>query len=67
MRKRSWKTSAAGIAAIVVAVGGAVNTLCDGDPATMPDWAVVGVAVAAGIGLLTARDDKVTSEQARAK
>jgi hypothetical protein len=41
--------------------------LFDADPLTLPDWGAVGAAVMAGIGLLAARDNKVSSEQAGAK
>jgi hypothetical protein len=63
----SWRTTTAGIAAIVVAVGTAVGALFDADPLTLPDWGAVAAAVMAGIGLLAARDNKVSSEQAGAK
>jgi hypothetical protein len=63
----SWRTTTAGIAAIVVALGTAVGALFDADPLTLPDWGAVAAAVMAGIGLLAARDNKVSSEQAGAK
>jgi hypothetical protein len=63
----SWRTTTAGIAAIVAAVGTAVGALFDADPLTLPDWGAVAAAVMAGIGLLSARDNKVSSEQAGAK
>ena len=63
----SWRTTTAGIAAIVVAIGTAVSALFDADPLTLPDWGAVAAAVMAGIGLLAARDNKVSSEQAGAK
>lgn len=63
----SWRTTTAGIAAIVVAIGTAVGALFDADPLTVPDWGAVAAAVMAGIGLLAARDNKVSSEQAGAK
>jgi hypothetical protein len=63
----SWRTTTAGIAAIVVALGTAVGALFDADPLTLPDWGAVAAAVMAGIGLLAARDNRVTSEQAGAK
>lgn len=63
----SWKTSAAGIGAILVAVGSALSAMFDADPATIPDWGAVVAAVIAGIGLLAARDNNVSSEAAGAK
>lgn len=63
----SWRTTTAGIAAIVVALGTAVGALFDADPLTLPDWGAVAAAVMAGVGLLAARDNKVSSEQAGAK
>lgn len=63
----SWKTSAAGIGAILVAVGSALTSMFDADPATIPDWGAVVAAVIAGIGLLAARDNNVSSEAAGAK
>jgi hypothetical protein len=63
----SWRTTTAGIAAIVVAIGTAVGALFDADPLTLPDWGAVAAAVMAGVGLLAARDNKVSSEQAGAK
>lgn len=64
--KNSWKTSAAGIGAILVAVGSALGATFDNDPATVADWGAVVAALIAGIGLLFARDNNVTSEQAGA-
>jgi len=61
----SWRTSAAGIAAILTAVGAAMSALSDNDPQTMPDWGAVIAATIAGVGLLFARDNRVTSEEAR--
>lgn len=58
--KFSWKTSAAGFIAIA---GTAISQF-------KPEWAGLFsqiVAIATGIGLLSARDNNVTSEQAGAK
>lgn len=63
----SWRTTLAGIGAILVAVGSAVTAIFDNDPATVADWGAVTAAVIAGIGLIMARDNKVSSEQAGAK
>ncbi len=61
--KASWRTSAAGLGAILVALGSAVTALTDNDPLTIPDWGAVVAAVIAGVGLIFARDAKVSSQQ----
>lgn len=66
MKNASWKTTTAGVAAIVVALATAVGALFDADPTTLPDWGAVAAAVMAGIGLIAARDNNVTSEKAGA-
>ena len=63
----SWRTSIFGTGGLLLVVASALSALFDGDPATMPDWASVAGAAAACIGLLFARDNKVTSEAAGAK
>ena len=63
----SWKTTVFGICAILTAVAGAVKLLVDNDPATSPDWTAVCAAVAAGIGLIAARDNSKSSESVGAK
>jgi hypothetical protein len=64
---KSWKTTVAGIAAIVASVAAAIVAEFDGDPATTAEWGVVITAFIAGIGLLFARDNAVSSEEAGAK
>lgn len=64
---RSSRTTIAGIAAILTAGGAALTALSDGDPLTTPDWASLIAACIAGAGLIFARDNNVTSEQAGAK
>lgn len=63
----SWRTTIAGIGAILVAVGGAITATFDNDPATIADWTAVVAACIAGFGLVFARDNKVSSEAAGAK
>lgn len=65
--KASWKTTTAGIASIVVAVASCVQAHFDGDSATVPNWEVAVAAIMAGIGLMFARDNGVSSERAGAK
>lgn len=61
---KSWKTTVSGIGAIIVAVINAAVGIINGTPV---DWASTMAAIMAGIGLITARDNNVTSEQAGAK
>ena len=61
--KASWRTTAAGIGAILVAAGSAMSAHFDNDPLTVADWGSVVAAVVAGIGLIMARDAKVSSQQ----
>lgn len=65
--KKSWKTSLFGSGGIVVVVAGVLSALCDGDPATNPDWNLTIAALMPSIAALFARDNNVTSEQAGAR
>lgn len=60
---KSWKTTLAGVGAILAVVGTALSALFDADPATVPDWSVVSAGIMAGLGLIVARDANVSSEQ----
>ena len=53
---KNTKTTLAGVGAILVAVGGALKALFDGDPSTNLDIAATIAAVTAGIGLIWAKD-----------
>jgi hypothetical protein len=57
---RSWRTSSLGIIAILTAVLGFAKAVIDGDPTTEPDIAALTAAIVAGVGLLFAKDAKVT-------
>jgi len=61
---KSWKTSAAGAGTMLTTLGGVLNQLFDGNPATNPDWNYVLPLLFAGFMGLCARDNHVTSEQA---
>lgn len=64
---KSWKTSLAGVGAILAAVGHALAALFDNDPATVVQLDVTIGAILAGVGLIAARDNGVSSEQAGVK
>jgi len=53
---KNTKTTLAGIGAILVAVGGALKALFDGDPSSNVDFAATIAAVTAGVGLIAAKD-----------
>jgi hypothetical protein len=44
---KSWRTTATGILAIVVAIAGAVKAELDGDVTTTADWGAVAAAIMA--------------------
>jgi hypothetical protein len=67
MMIKSWKTSLAGIAAVGVVLFAALEMQFDNDPLTVPNWGAVVGAMIAGVGLLFARDNDVSSESAGAK
>lgn len=53
---KNWKTTAAGIGAILAGLGGAAFAEFDGDATTVTNWAILGPLLLAGIGLLFGRD-----------
>ena len=61
---KSHRTTLAGIAAICTAAAAVLPGLAEGSTV---DWTSVVAAVVSGVGLIFARDNKVTSEQAGAK
>lgn len=74
MFRGSWKSTTAGIVALIAAVAGALALILDNDPLTNPDWneliarvLQIIAEISVGVGLLFTRDDKVTSEEAGAK
>jgi hypothetical protein len=58
LQMKNTKTTLAGVGAILVAVGGALKALFDGDPSTNVDITTTIAAVTAGIGLIWAKDAK---------
>jgi hypothetical protein len=65
--KSSWRTTLAGIGAILVAVGAALGAAFDSNAATTVDIASLTAACMAGLGLIFARDNVVSSETAGAR
>ncbi len=59
---KSWRTTTTGILAIVIAIAGAVKAELDGDVTTTADWGAVAAAIIAGVGLIAARDNRVSSQ-----
>lgn len=59
---KNTKTTLAGIGAILVAVGGALKAIFDGDASTNVDLAATIAAVTAGIGLVMAKDAEKKAE-----
>jgi len=53
---KNTKTTLAGIGAILVAVGGALRAIFDGDPTTSVDPTATIAAISAGFGLVMAKD-----------
>ena len=53
---KNTKTTLAGIGAILVAVGGALKAVFDGDASTNVDIASTVAAITAGFGLIMAKD-----------
>jgi len=64
---KSWKTTVLGIAGILSALCSVATSLLDGNTATNPDWTITVTAITTGFGLIFARDNGVSSEQAGAK
>lgn len=67
MKNSSWKTTVAGVATALGVVATAVGQYFDADPLTNPDWKVVGLALVAAWGLISARDNDKSSEQVGAQ
>ena len=63
---KSWRTTSVALTSLIAAMFEAASTLLDTNPETNPDWALIGGLAVVGWGFLSARDDKVTSEQAGA-
>ena len=60
----SWRTNLSGLLTIFATLGHVADALLAGKPI---DWTIAMAGLTSGIGLLTARDNKVSSEQAGAE
>lgn len=60
---KSWKTTAGGVAALLVTLGQALTAITDDNPATQPNWEIVAVAACAAWTGMHSRDKNVSSEQ----
>lgn len=60
----SWRTTGGGIGAIILGLGMIISGFAGGD---MGQVAAGAGSIVSGIGLMAARDDKVSSEEAGAK
>ncbi len=59
---KSYKTTIMGVAAIAGAIAAALKAHYDGDPTTNVDFMTTFTSISAGVGLMTARNNKVSSE-----
>lgn len=64
--RKSWKTTWAGILQFLAIAATQVGFLFDGIATTNPDWGLVIASLVTLVGLLTARDSDVSSEEAGA-
>lgn len=55
----SWRTTLSGLLTILATVGHVADAILNGKPI---DWTVALTGFTTGVGLLTARDNKVSSE-----
>ena len=62
MNITSIQTKLAGLGAILAAISSVIIALTDNNPQTNPDWATTSAAIAAGWGLMVARQNNVSSK-----
>ena len=63
---KSWKTTWAGILQFLSIVSTQIGFLFDTDLSTNPDWGLIVASLITLVGLITARDNDVSSEDAGA-
>ncbi len=62
MKQHSWKTTVSGFAPLLAILGAALNAQFDNNPATVPPWDMVIVALGSALVGLFARDNDKSSE-----
>ena len=60
----SWRTTLAGVGQFVGVLGTALHHHFDGVDSTTPEWGLVFASAVILVGLITARDNNVSSEEA---
>jgi len=63
----SWRTTLGGAAVILATIANAIRAVTDNDPATNLNFEVLIAGISAGLAMIAARDNKVSSEEAGAK
>jgi hypothetical protein len=64
---KSWKTTLLGLATAMAGLGLFAKAYLDNDPSTMPDATLLVAEMTAALGLIFARDNDKSSEDAGAK
>lgn len=60
--KGSWTTKLAGGLSLITLIGNAAIMIFDGNPATNPDWSIFFPAIVTAWGVVTARQNTVSSQ-----
>lgn len=66
-RKNSWKTTAGGVGSLFAGLAMIARGFAGDTPLSMEEWAAAVGLITGGLGMLFARDNDVSSEQAGAK
>ena len=64
---KSWRTTFFGATGLLAVLTSILNSLFDGDPATVPQWNILIAASMPAIAAIFSRDHKVSSEDAGVK
>jgi len=64
---KSWKTTLTGALQLLIVLANEGVSLADSDPLTNPNWSLVITSIIIFVGLVKARDNDVSSENAGAK